>query len=155
MVRICMFISVLLLTCCDRNAHTNKNEILLAYGDNNKINTENVKVDLTGIDGAYLLLSMSKYDFGKIQKSKNPYITIEFEVKNIGKKPLLITRTDVSCGCLSTEYSKKPISPNKKTKLRVSVDFRSLNGVFNKTVCIKSNAENDVVLLRLVGYVSK
>lgn len=61
----------------------------------------------------------------------------------------------MSCGCISTEYTKEPIAPNQKTKFRVFIDLRNQDGAFNKAVFIKSNAKNDVDLLRVVGQIYK
>lgn len=105
------------------------------------------------IEGAYLSLDKTKYDFGKIKRKKTPYLVIDFEIENIGKKPLIILKTDVACGCISVECPKKPILPNKKEKLTVTIDTKNQNGGFNKTIFLKSNADNDVVLIRIVGEV--
>lgn len=105
--------------------------------------------------GAHLGLNKKHHDFGKIDRNKNPYLEIDFEIENQGKSPLVITKTDVSCGCLSVDCSKEPILPGKKTKLIVRVDTRAQEGAFNKPVFIQSNADNDLELIRIVGEVDK
>lgn len=80
---------------------------------------------------------------------------IDFEIKNSGKLPLVIAKTDVSCGCLSVDCPKDPILPGKKTRLTVHIDTRAQEGRFNKTVFIKSNADNDVELIRIIGEINK
>lgn len=106
------------------------------------------------IEGAYLHLPNNRFDFGKINSKKIPNIPIEVEFSNIGTAPLLILKADVSCGCLSVEYPKAPILPNQTGKLIIKVDLRAQHGTFNKTVFIKTNAQNDVALIRIFGSVS-
>ena len=105
--------------------------------------------------GAYLSLDKMRYDFGKINRGKTPHISIDFEVENLGKTPLLIIKADVSCGCLSVEYPKAPIRPGEKSKLTVNVDTKAQAGIFDKNVFIKSNADNDVEFIRITGEVKK
>lgn len=128
-----------------------KNDNARNDSSSNEITKTTITTD--SIEGAYLALDKTKYDFGKIKRKKTPYLTIDFEIENIGKKPLVILKTDVSCGCISVECPKEPILPNKKTKLTLTIDTKNQNGVFNKTVFLKSNAENDVVLVRIIGEV--
>lgn len=105
------------------------------------------------IEGAYIVLNNNHFDFGKINRKKNPNITIETEFTNIGKAPLLILRGDVSCGCLSVDYPKEPIMPYQTGKLIIHADLRAQHGTFNKTVFIKTTALNDVTLIRLHGSI--
>lgn len=84
-----------------------------------------------------------------------PDIPIEFEIENIGKDPLVILKADVSCGCLSVNYPKAPIRPGENAKLIVNVDTKAQEGRFNKIIFIKSNADNDVELIRILGEVKK
>ena len=106
------------------------------------------------IAGAYFKLTNNRFDFGKINRTKIPNITVEVEFTNIGKAPLLILKGDVSCGCLSVEYSKEPILPNQNGKVIIHADLRTQNGTFNKTVFVKTNAENEVELIRILGFVN-
>lgn len=150
------FILLVLVSCSDGSHRCNPNidKVYLAYGGIPKnVNLDTINCD--SIKGAYLLLSMEKYDFGRIKKKKAQNITIEFEMENIGKKPMVIIKSDVSCGCLSVDFPKEPILAGHKAKLRVMIDLKNQGGLFNKSVFIKSNAENDVVLLRILGEVQK
>ena len=62
---------------------------------------------------------------------------------------------DVSCGCLSVNYSKEPINPGKIRKLAVHIDTKNQYGMFNKVIFINSNAENNLELIRITGEVEK
>ena len=96
-----------------------------------------------------------KYDFGKISKKEHSYLDVEFELRNTGKIPLIISKVDVSCGCLSVNYSKEPINPGKIRKLVVHIDTKNQYGMFNKVIFINSNAENNLELIRITGEVEK
>ena len=111
------------------------------------------EIPAESIIGAYLRINENRYDFGKIKRNEVPQMDIEFEVENIGKTPLLIFKADVSCNCLSVDYPISPIHPEGKAKLVVSIDTEAQEGVFNKTVFVRSNADNDIVLIRIVGEI--
>ena len=102
-------------------------------------------------DMPVLKFAETRYDFGIIKK--NTQIVVHFEFLNEGNAPLVILKIDVSCGCLSAEYPKQPTEPNEKGILKISVDTRGITGVFNKTLFVKSNAVDDVILLRIVGQI--
>lgn len=112
------------------------------------------KVPFDSINGAYLLLDKTRYDFGTVDRIQTPRIAMEFQVRNIGKTPLVIIKCDISCGCLSVDYPSKPIAPGSKSKLIVFIDTKDQEGEFSKSIFIKSNAQNDVVLVRIVGKVN-
>lgn len=101
----------------------------------------------------YLKLDKKRYNFGTISKAKCSDISIDFEVSNDGELPLVIIKTDVSCGCLSVDTFKKPILPGEKVRLTVHIDTKNQIGTFNKLVFVKSNAENDLELLRIMGEI--
>jgi Protein of unknown function (DUF1573). len=107
------------------------------------------------IEGAYLTLDKRQHNFGRISRKKTPQLNVAFEVTNTGKKPLVILHADASCGCLSVEYSEKPMMPGDKSIITVSVDTRAEEGMFSKAIFLKSNAENDVELIRILGEIKK
>ena len=117
--------------------------------------TAQPEISLDSITGAFLRLDKSRHDFGTIRIKKTPKITIEFEIDNLGKSPLVILKADVSCACMSVDYPKMPVSPGDRAKLTVTINTKNQRGVFNKPVFIKSNADNDVVLIRILGKIEK
>ena len=139
---------------------------LAIYSCTNCVTTDSEQVEIhatnvaTGesipqnILGAYFKLTNNRFDFGKIDGTKIPHIMVEAEFTNIGKAPLLILKGDVSCGCLSVEYPKEPILPNQNGKVIIHADLRAQNGTFNKAVFVKTNAENEVELIRIFGFVN-
>ena len=99
-----------------------------------------------------LKFDKTRYDFGTIKKKDAP-IAVIFEFHNIGDIPLVIQKVDVSCGCLSVDYPDEPILPKEKGTISVQVDVQDSTGAFNKTLFVKSNSTEDVILLRIIGQI--
>lgn len=138
-----------IFTSCSGNANLN-NTVKVALPDEDQ---HLVADSLKREGGAYLNLVSGQYDFGTVKSAKVPALTIDFGFENKGDSPLIILKADVSCGCLSVKYPREPIYPGGKSKLTVSVDLKNQNGFFNKTIFIKSNAVNDLELIRIKGTV--
>ena len=90
-------------------------------------------------------------DFGIIKEEKGPVSTV-FEVENTGNKPLLIVDISVSCGCTSTDYTKRPIAPGKKGKIKVNAySAKSANTMPNNifaglSLCVKIEASSLILI---------
>jgi len=113
------------------------------------------EISMDSIVGPYLRLDKNKYDFGKIRSKKTPEIIVEFEMENQGISPLVILKVDVSCSCMKVNSPKAPILHREKAVLKVTIDTKNQKGMFNKAIFIKSNAENDIVLIRILGEIQK
>lgn len=99
-----------------------------------------------------ITFSFLEYDYGQIYQGDNG--TCEFEFKNTGKSPLLITNARSSCGCTVPEWPKTEIAPGKKGVIKVKYDTNRI-GAIHKTITISSNAETASVTLRIKGNVSQ
>jgi hypothetical protein len=137
------FLFVCFLACCTCSNNA-------AIRNNNNIGNSNANND--SIEVALLEFVKKKYDFGKITNA-NSIISADFNFENIGNTPLLIYKVDASCGCLSAKYPKYAILPNQKEKIKVEIDIRNLTGKFDKTLIVKSNSKNDLILLHVVGQI--
>jgi len=89
-------------------------------------------------------------DYGTI--TKNADGVREFHFKNTGKSPLIITSTKGSCGCTVPSHPKKPIMPGKKGVIKVKYATNRV-GAFQKTVTVKSNANEPSIRLTIKGKV--
>ncbi len=78
--------------------------------------------------------------------------TVCFVVMNEGNAPLVISRVEVSCDCLVSEWTKKPIPPKGKGEVIVTYNA-SMLGHFWKSVEVYSNAADEPVYLDLKGVV--
>lgn len=104
-------------------------------------------------DSIFLYIDHSHYDFGTVNKVEMPELIIDFKMKNNGPDPLVILKADVSCGCVSANYPKEPIMPNKEKKLQVKINTINQHGFFNKTIILKSNAPEKYTLVRIKGNI--
>ena len=121
------------------------------YVDNNE--THATVADSSDVkDMAVMKFVETRYDFGTV-KPKGAPIDIVFEYQNTGGVPLVIIKVDVSCGCMSVEFPKEPTMPGRKGTINVKIDTKGFTGYFNKTLFVKSNATEDVILLRIVGQI--
>lgn len=82
---------------------------------------------------------------------RNPTIVVNFEFINTGTEPLVITKGDPSCSCLSANYPQAPINPNCKGNIIITINTQGQNGDFSNTIIIKSNSYNPLELLRIKG----
>ena len=107
-------------------------------------------------DMPVLKFAYIRYDFGVFKKrKKHPIniIDIDLEFQNIGDSPLILFKVDVSCSCLSVDFPKEQIMPKEKGVVKVKVDAQKLIGTFNKTLFVRSNATEEIILLRIVGQI--
>ena len=120
------------------------------YVDNSEIHTIADSSDVKGMP--VLKFAKTRYDFGSV-RAKGAPIDVAFEFQNTGDVPLIIHKVDVSCGCMTVEFPKEPTSPRQKGIITVTVDTKGREGAFNKNLFVKSNATEDVILLRIVGQI--
>ena len=92
-----------------------------------------------------------KHDFGKIPAVRKDSVCFYFE--NTGTAPLVIQKVTTTCGCTASEWSKEPIEPGSNGHVKVVFNPKGYNGTFSKSIFVKSNAETDVVLLKITGEV--
>lgn len=76
----------------------------------------------------------------------------EFEFKNTGNKPLILTNVKSSCGCTIPSWPRDPFEPGEKGKIKVKYNTR-IKGKFSKSIVVYSNAENSREVLRIKGQV--
>lgn len=154
-MRYILYLSIILLFFSCKNNNKENKKILTYYASDTKNNDIIDEVECCdSINGANIFLSSRKFNFGKVKQKEVDSIKVNFEVKNIGNKPLIITKCDVSCSvCFTVDFSKKPILPNQKSMITANIDTKNQSGAFNKTIFVKSNAKDDVVLMRIVGEI--
>ena len=92
------------------------------------------------------------HDFGEIKY--NDPVSYEFEFTNKGQAFLVISKVEASCGCTVTEYTKDPVPPNGKGKVKATYDAAN-PGVFNKSITVTANIEGGPEYLYIKGVVKK
>lgn len=100
--------------------------------------TKKIKAATTKVSGAGMVFVNEVIDYGTI--AHNADGKREFVFTNNGKKPLIITNAQGSCGCTVPTSPKEPIAPGAKGVIGVKYATDRV-GAFTKTVTITSNAE--------------
>jgi hypothetical protein len=77
---------------------------------------------------------------------------IEFELKNNGTTPVIITSAKSTCGCTVAEYPKEPILPGKTALVTAKYNATALGG-FTKTITVTTSVDEAVKVLTFKGNV--
>ncbi len=85
----------------------------------------------------------SKYDFGTV--SEGQVVKHAFRFKNTGNHPLLITKTDVTCGCTVPEFPSDPITPGNDGEVVVVYNTAGKSGIQKKEIVIHANTLPEAV----------
>lgn len=90
------------------------------------------------------------HDYGTIFKGGDG--NCEFEFKNTGVEPLILSNCQSSCGCTVPDWPKEPILKGKSAVIKVKYATERL-GAINKTITVTSNASNSPIVLKIIGTV--
>lgn len=119
---------------------------LIAFGQEKKI------AEFSNPNGqANISWTETTVDLGELEH--NVVSVAEFELKNTGTIPLIITKVVASCGCTATDYPKQPIPPGTTAVIKATYDSKT-KGAFSKTVTVFTNAPEGRSVLTLKGKVS-
>lgn len=91
-------------------------------------------------------------DYGKIKKNSDGNRSFTF--KNVGTKPITISKVKGSCGCTVATKPNKPIMPGETAEIGVTYATNRIGG-FSKTITITSDASEARKVLRVKGIVMK
>jgi predicted small secreted protein len=105
--------------------------------------------DTTGT--AFIKFSETEHDFGKVKSGER--VGCFFTYENTGDADLVVASASASCGCTVPKYDRKPVPPGGKGTLEVVFDTSGREGLQTKTVVVQSNAENNLVILRIIAEV--
>jgi hypothetical protein len=83
----------------------------------------------------------TSHDFGKINENIN-YARCTFTFVNIGKKPILISSVQTSCGCTTPDWTRDSIMPGDSGYVEAKYETINRIGSFRKTVSVYTNALN-------------
>lgn len=99
-----------------------------------------------------IVFNKTIHDYGTIAKGSDG--TSVFTFTNKGQKPLVLNNVRASCGCTVPEWPRQPIAPGETGEIKVKYNTE-IEGSFNKTVTVNSNAANSAVTLRIRGNVNQ
>lgn len=79
-----------------------------------------------------------------------------FPFRNIGDKPVVVTRIVTSCSCLTAEFDKAPVLPGKTGNINVVYKPAGQTGMFLRNIYVYTNASerHPTIRLRLAGKVT-
>jgi hypothetical protein len=100
------------------------------------------------------IFSKTIHDFGSISESGG-ILECEFLVTNTGNRPLVITKVSTSCGCTTSDWSKKPIGTGKQGFIKVTYNPKGHSGEINKTLTVFTNGNPSNISLKIKGYIEK
>ncbi|MES2701654.1 MAG: DUF1573 domain-containing protein [Bacteroidota bacterium] len=93
----------------------------------------------------------TKFDFGKVPEGKT--VKHAFRFKNTGNSPLMISKTDVSCGCTVTDFSEEPVAPDADGEVTVQFNTAGKSGIQKKNIIVHSNALPEAVSISIEANV--
>lgn len=95
--------------------------------------------------------SNEEHNFGNIPEG--PAVSFDFEFKNIGNEPIVLSGVQASCGCTTPTWTKDPVLPGKTGKITATYNTQGRPGNFVKTITVNSNVGTKV--LKITGVVEK
>ena len=93
---------------------------------------------------------MEMHDFGKV--SQGIPVAHKFTFTNTGNTAIQIQSVKPSCGCTAADFSKESIAPGETGYVKVEYNAAS-KGLFHKSVTVRSNAKQPVMILKIKGEV--
>lgn len=118
-------------------------------GGNGSGSGRTVAADTTGT--AVIDFNELEHNFGSIKAGEK--VGCIFSFTNKGDADLILTAASASCGCTVPKYEKKPVAPGGKGDIEVIFDSSGRSGLQTKTVVVQSNAENNLIILRIVAEI--
>lgn len=100
---------------------------------------------------AIIELDKNKHDFGLLELNKT--VTTEFQIKNIGKTPLIIDRVDASCSCTEVDWTHGTILTNEEGLIKIRFNAKQ-TGFFVEKILVFGNMENNPLQMIITGKVS-
>lgn len=102
--------------------------------------------------GPQISFTETEYDFGVLRPGDKA--VHYFVYSNTGEAPLVIVNVRASCGCMASEWTKKPVEAGRIDSIRIEYNTK-IKGAFNKTITVQSNAATASVDLKIRGDVTK
>ncbi len=121
--------------------------IILAFSCNNQNTAEEDEATKPRID-----FESTMHDFGTIPYQGDGRCYFEFT--NDSEEELIVNTVRTTCGCTRPEWPEEPVKPGEKSRIGISYNTK-IEGRFQKSITVYSNAENSPVKLFIKGNVKK
>jgi uncharacterized protein DUF1573 len=93
------------------------------------------------------------YDFGGIPKGA--FVEYQFEIKNTGGSPLVITGMKCESANVKCKWPGKPVKPGRKNFITITYTANTDEGSFSNDIFITSNAtESPYPFIRISGAIT-
>ncbi len=102
--------------------------------------------------GQTLSFAEKAWNFGRVQEAGGT-VSHKFTFSNTGDKPVVIENVEVSCGCTTTDFSRKPVMPGGEGHVTVVYDPYGRPGPFTKAVTVTANNRSLRATLSVAGDV--
>ena len=93
----------------------------------------------------------TKFNFGSIPAGK--VVTHVFKFKNTGDHPLMIAKTDVSCGCTTPNFPLEAIPAQGEGEITIVYNSAGHSGLQQKNILVHSNAIPEAVSIGIEANV--
>lgn len=100
--------------------------------------------------GPSIEFDKKEHNFGNIPQGTP--VTHEFTFTNTGDAPLILESVKASCGCTTPAWPKEPIAPGAEGVIKATFNAAA-GGSFNKSITVKTNINDESVILKLRGVV--
>ena len=90
-------------------------------------------------------------NFGRVREGE--HVVREFKIRNAGDKAAVITKLDLSCGCIEAEYPKQPLKPGQEGEMKLTLDTRNLGGWIFKTAIMQTSLSSKPYILYVTAEI--
>ena len=98
-----------------------------------------------------MVFDTTVHNFGTVKEGD--VVKYAFKFKNAGENPLMISKTDVSCGCTVPSFPKEPIAPGATGEITVQFNTSGKEGLQKKNILVHSNNEAEAVSISIEANV--
>lgn len=103
------------------------------------------------VEAGVMKFETMTHDYGEVPEG--PQAEYDFVFTNVGKKPVIISDAQGSCGCTRAKWPSEPILPGQKGKIHVMYNTDNRPGAIDKIVTVTSNAAQSPTILHIKGSV--
>ncbi len=93
------------------------------------------------------------HNFGMLKEGEK--VEHEFQFKNTGRSPLIVTGANSSCGCTVPTFTSEPVAPGGTGMLKVTFSSAGKHGHVLKAVTVSSNAYPATKMLTITADVEE
>ena len=88
-----------------------------------------------------LVFERESVDAGRLSEDDAP-VTFGFPFRNVGDKPLVVTKVVTTCGCAVAHFDRKPVLPGDTARIAVTYDPKGHPGQIQRRIFIYTSASS-------------